>query len=77
MRKAAPSYDVTLPWLVAVGGGEIAEKIIAKAREAECLSRKMPEFNEHLCRVWAPDTPELYEAVAPSWSLSCSGGDLA
>ncbi|MGI6552272.1 MAG: flagellar biosynthesis [Clostridia bacterium] len=70
VRKAAAlSYDVKTdpaPRLVAVGGGEIAEKIIAKAREAGVPVQEDAELIEHLCRVelGSPIPPELYEAVA-------------
>lgn len=68
-RAAALSYDGKIdlaPRVVATGGGDIAERIIAKAREAGVPVQEDAELIEHLCRVelGSPIPPELYEAVA-------------
>lgn len=69
-QAVALSYDEergdTVPTVVAVGQGVIADKIIAKAKEAGVPIQEDPELVTSLCRIelGRPIPPELYEAVA-------------
>ncbi|NLC76337.1 MAG: hypothetical protein GX750_01775 [Clostridia bacterium] len=56
----------TVPRVVAVGKGVIAEKIIATAREAGVPIQEDAELVAGLCQIelGRPVPPELYEAVA-------------
>lgn len=56
----------TIPRVVAVGKGIIAENIIAKAKEAGVPIQEDPELVASLCQIelGRPVPPELYEAVA-------------
>ncbi|MFA5535881.1 MAG: EscU/YscU/HrcU family type III secretion system export apparatus switch protein [Bacillota bacterium] len=56
----------TVPKVVAIGKGTIAEKIIAKAREVGVPIQNDPDLVTSLCRLelGKPIPPELYEAVA-------------
>lgn len=69
-QVVALSYDEekgdTVPKVVAIGRGTIAEKIIAKAKEAGVPLQQDPELVTSLCQIelGKPIPPELYEAVA-------------
>lgn len=69
-QAIALSYDEEkgdiAPKVVAIGKGTIAEKIIAKAKEAGVPLQKDPDLVTSLCQIelGRPIPPELYEAVA-------------
>lgn len=56
----------TVPRVVAVGQGLIAENIIARAKVAGVPIQEDPELVANLCQIelGRPVPPELYEAVA-------------
>lgn len=56
----------TVPRVVALGKGTIADNIIAKAKEAGVPIQSDPELVASLCQIelGQPIPPELYEAVA-------------
>lgn len=69
-QAVALSYDEeqgdTVPKIVAIGKGTIAENIIRRAKEAGVPIQAEPELVASLCQIelGQPVPPELYEAVA-------------